>query len=137
MLCLKAHFDHILHVFHVYALQMHNSPKLMEIISLKPYFLVWRCFLWILYKCWRYKIVVKDHQHYASIAHPQANDQVEQANGLLLAGLKPRLYDELKDCGGKWIYELPKVSGDYALNRVERHGTHPSSWFMGQKPSYQ
>ena len=46
---------------------------------------------------------------YASIAHPQANSQVEQANGLLLARIKPRLFDELKDYGGKWIYELPKV----------------------------
>jgi transposase InsO family protein len=26
---------------------------------------------------------------YASVAHPQANGQVERANGLLLAGLKP------------------------------------------------
>ena len=46
---------------------------------------------------------------YASIVHPQANGQVEQANGLLLAVLKPRLLAELKDYGGKWIYELPKV----------------------------
>ena len=46
---------------------------------------------------------------YASIVHPQANNQVERANGLLLAGLKLRLFDELKDYGGKWIYELPKV----------------------------
>jgi transposase InsO family protein len=35
--------------------------------------------------------------NYASIAHPQANDQVERANGLLVARLKPRLFDELKD----------------------------------------
>ena len=46
---------------------------------------------------------------YASVAHPQANGQVQWANRLLLAGLKPRLYDELKDFGNKWIYELPKV----------------------------
>lgn len=46
---------------------------------------------------------------YASVAHPKANGQVEWANGLLLAGLKPRLYKELKDYGGKWIDELPKV----------------------------
>ena len=46
---------------------------------------------------------------YASVAHPQANGQVERANGLLLAGLKPRLFDDLKDYGGKWIYELPKA----------------------------
>jgi transposase InsO family protein len=44
-----------------------------------------------------------------SVAHPQANGQVERANGLLLVGLKPRLFDELKDFGSKWIYELPKV----------------------------
>ena len=46
---------------------------------------------------------------YASIAHPQANGQVERAHGLLLAKLKPRLFDEFKDYSGKWIYELPKV----------------------------
>jgi transposase InsO family protein len=46
---------------------------------------------------------------YASVAHPQANGQVERANAHLLAGLKPRLYDELKDYGGKWMDELPKV----------------------------
>ena len=46
---------------------------------------------------------------YASIAQPQANGQVERADRLLLAGLKPQLFDECKDYGGKWIYELPKV----------------------------
>jgi hypothetical protein len=30
-------------------------------------------------------------------------------SGLILAGLKPRLYEELKDYGSKWIEELPKV----------------------------
>jgi hypothetical protein len=46
---------------------------------------------------------------YASVAHPEANGQVERANGLILAGLKPRLYEELEDYGSKWIEELPKV----------------------------
>jgi transposase InsO family protein len=46
---------------------------------------------------------------YASIAHPKANGQVERTNGLILAGLKPRLYEELEDYGSKWIEELPKV----------------------------
>jgi transposase InsO family protein len=46
---------------------------------------------------------------YASITHPQANGQVERANGLILARLKPRLYEELEDYGSKWIEELPKV----------------------------
>ena len=46
---------------------------------------------------------------YAFVAHPQANDQIERANGLLLAELKPRQFNELRDYGGRWIYELLKV----------------------------
>ena len=34
---------------------------------------------------------------------------LDLTNGLLLAGLKPRLFDKLKNYDGKWIYELPKV----------------------------
>ena len=50
-----------------------------------------------------------DRNRLCIIAHPQANGQVERANGLILQGLKPRLYEDLKDYGGKWIDELPKV----------------------------
>jgi transposase InsO family protein len=32
---------------------------------------------------------------YASVAHPKTNGQVERANELILAGLKPKLYEEL------------------------------------------
>jgi transposase InsO family protein len=46
---------------------------------------------------------------YASVAQPEANGQVERANRLLLAGLKPRLYEELEVYRSKWIEELPKV----------------------------
>jgi transposase InsO family protein len=46
---------------------------------------------------------------YASVAHSQANGQVERADGLILVGLKPRLYEDLKDYVSKWIDELPKV----------------------------
>jgi hypothetical protein len=45
---------------------------------------------------------------YASVAHPEANRQVERANRLILARLKPRLYKELEDYGSKWIEEYPK-----------------------------
>jgi hypothetical protein len=38
---------------------------------------------------------------YASVTHLEANGQVERANGLILAGLKPRLYEELEDYGFK------------------------------------
>jgi transposase InsO family protein len=46
---------------------------------------------------------------YTSVAHPKANRQVERANELILAELKPRLYEELEDYGSKWIKELPNV----------------------------
>jgi transposase InsO family protein len=38
---------------------------------------------------------------YASVAHPKANGQVERANRLILARLKPRLYEELEDYDSK------------------------------------
>ena len=65
---------------------------------------------------------------YASIAHPQANSQVEQANRLLLAELKPRLFDELKDYGGVWIYELPKVV--WGLRTQQSKATGYSPFFL-------
>jgi hypothetical protein len=46
---------------------------------------------------------------YVSVAHPRANGQVEQANGMILDGLKKRLYDANNKKGGKWIYELTRV----------------------------
>ena len=46
---------------------------------------------------------------YASVAHPRANGQVERINGLVLDGLKKRLYDANTKKGGKWIQELPHI----------------------------
>jgi hypothetical protein len=44
------------------------------------------------------------HSHeekYISVAHPRANGQVDNANGLILDGLKERFYDENSKKGGK------------------------------------
>jgi len=65
---------------------------------------------------------------YASIAHPQANGQVERAHGLLLAKLKPRLFDEFKYYSGKWIYELPKVV--WGLRTQQSRATGYSLFFL-------
>jgi len=62
---------------------------------------------------------------YASIAHTQANGQLEWANGLLLAGLKPRLFDKLKNYDGKWIYELPKVVWGLCTQQSRATGYSP------------
>jgi hypothetical protein len=62
------------------------------------------------------------------VAHPQANGQVERANALLLAGLKPQLYDQLKDYGGKWMDELPKVV--LGLRTQQSRATEYSPFFL-------
>jgi hypothetical protein len=45
----------------------------------------------------------------ASVAHPQSNGQVEKANGLILASIKPRLVEPLERSVGCWVKELPSV----------------------------
>ena len=70
---------------------------------------------------------------YASVAHPQANGQVERANGQLLAGLKPSLFDELKDYGGRWIYELPKVVWGLRTQQSRATGYSPFVLVYGSK----
>jgi hypothetical protein len=52
----------------------------------------------------KFKIWVQNYGisiDYTSVAHLEANGYVERANGLILAGLKPRLYEELEDYDSK------------------------------------
>jgi hypothetical protein len=46
---------------------------------------------------------------WASVEPPQSNGQVEKANGLILAGMKPRLIEPLERSAGCWVEELPSV----------------------------
>jgi ribonuclease HI/transposase InsO family protein len=46
---------------------------------------------------------------WAAVVHPQTNGQVERANGMILQGLKPRIFDRLNKSGRKWLQELPAV----------------------------
>jgi hypothetical protein len=45
----------------------------------------------------------------ASVAHPQSNGQVEKANGLILAGIRPILAEPIESSAGSWVEELPSV----------------------------
>jgi hypothetical protein len=40
---------------------------------------------------------------------PQTNGQVEHANGIILQGLKPRIFNKLNKSGRKWLQELQVV----------------------------
>jgi hypothetical protein len=48
---------------------------------------------------------------WAAVAHPITNGQVERANGMILQGLKPRIYNDLNKFGKRWMKELPRWSG--------------------------
>jgi hypothetical protein len=43
------------------------------------------------------------------VANPMTNGQVERANGMILQGLKPRIYNDLHKFGRRWMKELPSV----------------------------
>ncbi|XP_066162143.1 uncharacterized protein [Oryza sativa Japonica Group] len=46
---------------------------------------------------------------FASVSHPPSNGQVKRANGIVLQGIKTRVYDRLMSHDKKWIEELPSV----------------------------
>lgn len=46
---------------------------------------------------------------YALVSHPQSNGQVEQANGLVLQGIKTHIYDRLMSYDTQWVEELTSV----------------------------
>lgn len=43
---------------------------------------------------------------FASVYHPQSNDAVDKANGIVFSSIKKCMFDQKK---GKWEDELPKV----------------------------
>ena len=64
---------------------------------------------------------------YVSVSHPRANSQVERANGMILDGLKKRLYESNCKKGEKWISELPHVVWDSELSDASQQGRLTSS----------
>jgi transposase InsO family protein len=60
--------------------------------------------------------------NYALVSHPQSNSQVERCNGMILQGLKPKIFDRLKPYVGKWVKELSSFL--WALHFESCYGTH-------------
>jgi hypothetical protein len=71
--------------------------------------------------------------NYASVSHSQNNGQVERSNGMILRGLKPRIFDRLKPYAGKWVKGLPSVL--WALRTILSHamGHTPFSLLYGSE----
>ena len=43
---------------------------------------------------------------WASVGHPHTNGQVKRANGMVLQGLKPRIFDRLNKYTEQWVAEV-------------------------------
>jgi hypothetical protein len=70
---------------------------------------------------------------YVSVAHPRANGQVERANGMIIEGLKIRLYDENSKEGEKWIHKLPHVIWGLRTQPSKATGQNPFFLIYGSK----
>jgi transposase InsO family protein len=63
-----------------------------------------------------------------AVAHQQTNGQVEQANGMILQGLQPRIFDRLNKFDRKWLQELPAVV--WSLRTTPSRATEFTSFFL-------
>jgi hypothetical protein len=65
------------------------------------------------------------------------NGQVERANGMILQGLKPRIYNNLNKFGKRWMKELPSVVWSLRTTPSRATGFSPfflSLWGRGRPP---
>jgi hypothetical protein len=46
---------------------------------------------------------------WAAVAHRHMNGQVERTNGMVLQGLKLRIFNCLRKFSGQWVAEFPAV----------------------------
>jgi transposase InsO family protein len=65
---------------------------------------------------------------WAAVAHPMTNGQVERANGMILQGLKPRIYNNLNKFGKRWMKELPSMV--WSLRTTPSQATGFSPFFL-------
>jgi hypothetical protein len=49
------------------------------------------------------------HVDWSAVAHPKTNGQVEHANGMILQGLKLRIFNRLNKFDRRWLAELPSI----------------------------
>jgi transposase InsO family protein len=74
---------------------------------------------------------------YVSVAHPWANGQVERVNGLIINGLKKRLYDENTKKGANGYMSYHMSSGSFGLSRPKPQDKRLSSSYMDLRLSYR
>jgi transposase InsO family protein len=73
------------------------------------------------------------HHQPPSAAHPQTNGQVERTSGLLLQGMKMRMFQDLEAKGKNWHKELPSVLWALRTNNNRATRDTPFSLVYGAK----
>ncbi|KAK1648702.1 hypothetical protein QYE76_066507 [Lolium multiflorum] len=66
--------------------------------------------------------------HFASVAHPQTNGQVEKANGVICNGIKKRLLGPLEKARHTWPEELPSVL--WSIRTTPNTATQETPFFL-------
>jgi transposase InsO family protein len=66
--------------------------------------------------------------HFASVAHPQTNGQVEKANGVICNGIKKRLITPLEKARHTWPEELPSVL--WSIRTTPNTATQETPFFL-------
>ena len=67
------------------------------------------------------------------MAHPQTNGQVEHANGMIIQGLKPRIFNKLNKFCRRWLTELPSVIWSLRMTPSRATGFTPFFLVYGAK----
>jgi transposase InsO family protein len=65
---------------------------------------------------------------WAAVAHPRMNGQVERVNGMILQGIKPRIFNKLNRFGKRWVAKLPTVL--WSLRTTPSRATGHTPFFM-------
>ena len=73
------------------------------------------------------------HVDWVAVAHPKTNGQVEHANGMILQGLKPRIFNRLDKFGKRWLKELPAVIWSLRTSRSRAIGFTPFFMVYGSE----
>jgi len=89
-------------------------------------------FTYIIHRFGIPNVIITDNElvrvNWSAVAYPRTNGQVEHANGMILQGLKPRIYNHLKKCGKKWVEELSSVL--WSLRTTPSRATTYTPYFM-------
>jgi transposase InsO family protein len=65
---------------------------------------------------------------WSAVAHPKTNGQVERENGMILQGLKSRIFKRLDKFRARWVAELPSVL--WSLRTTPSRATGFMPFFM-------